>query len=58
MAKLTCMCGYVSEDADHYMAEGSMWHHAMKDHMDDIKKMSAKDIAGWLRNADKEMGVA
>jgi len=40
------------------MAEGSMWHHAMKDHMDDIKKMSAKDIAGWLRNADKEMGVA
>jgi hypothetical protein len=58
MAKLTCNCGYAIEDVDHYKVEGNMWAHAMRDHLDNLKGMSGEQIAEWLKNADKEMGVA
>ena len=57
MAKITCDCGYVAEHTDHYMTEGMMWEHAMKDHHEMVMKQTVTEIAGWLKGADKEMGV-
>ena len=57
MATLSCMCGFKVEDADHYVVEGTMWHHAMAEHKDQIAGMAADQMTDWLRKADQEMGV-
>ena len=57
MYKLKCDCGYVAEDDDHYLVEGKMWHHAMKEHNDMLSTQNPENIAEWLRNADKSMNV-
>ena len=57
MVKMVCDCGYKVEDKDHYMVEGKMWHHAIKDHVDMLKSRSAEELAQWIRKADATMGV-
>ena len=60
MAKhtLTCDCGFKVEGDDHYQVEGTMWHHAIKEHSNQLASYSPEQIAGWILNADKAMGVS
>lgn len=57
MPTLACPCGYKASDASHYNVEAKMWHHAIRTHGKDMKHMSAKSIAKWLRGADRKMGL-
>lgn len=57
MTKLTCTCGYVAEDRDHYVVEARMWKHAQAEHAQMLSDMNETQIADWLREADKTMGV-
>jgi len=55
---LTCDCGFKAEGDDHYQVEGTMWHHAIKEHPDQLASFSPEQIAEWLNKADKSMGVS
>ena len=57
MHSITCDCGFKVEDGDHFKAEAKMWHHAIKDHADMLKKMSVEQLEGDVKNNDKQMGM-
>ena len=57
MHSITCNCGYKVEDKDPYKAEAKAWHHAIKDHLDMLKKMSVEQIESVLKNNDKQMEI-
>ena len=58
MYTLNCNCGHSTKGSDRYLVEGEMWAHAFKDHKDMLLGMKAPDIAQWLRDKDKTLGVA
>jgi predicted small metal-binding protein len=58
MPSLTCDCGYEATGDDRHQVEAEMWHHALRDHEDQLKGMSVDQIADWLRDKDRKLATA
>ncbi len=57
MLTIICSCGHKVEGKNPYETEAKAWHHAIKDHPDMLKKMTAEQIEGVIRISHKQMGV-
>lgn len=51
---ITCDCGKEITGAGRRDTEGKMWHHAIHDHGDMIKDMSASQFTGVMEGWDKK----
>ena len=45
------------EDKDHHKVEAKMRHHAIKDHIEMLKKITPKQIEEVVRGNDKQIGL-
>ena len=57
MPSITCNCGFIVEDKDHFMVEAKAWHHAIKDHLEMLKGLTLEQIDAVIRNNDQQMGI-
>ena len=55
MTTLSCNCGFNITDANKYKVEAEMWHHAIHDHADMLRSMTADMLEQWLKNKDKQL---
>lgn len=57
MAQLSCNCGLTVENENRYVVEATMWHHAIRDHLDMLKSMTIEQLTEWLEKKDKQLGA-
>lgn len=57
MVSIVCNCGFKVEDEDSYKVEAKAWHHAIKDHLEMLKRMSSEQLEGVIKSNDKQMGI-
>jgi hypothetical protein len=54
---ITCNCGHKEIGQDTRTVEARMWHHAVKDHLDMVKGMSADQFADIMKGWDKQFAA-
>jgi protoporphyrinogen oxidase len=55
MKTLSCNCGFSVTDENPYKVEAAMWHHAIHEHADMLKSMTAEMLEQWLINKDEQL---
>jgi predicted small metal-binding protein len=54
---ITCNCGHEVRGQDTRVVEAKMWHHAISDHLDMVKGMSADQLAQIMKGWDQQFAA-